>query len=127
MLAHRKGLRALYDGVYEDLNDHAALVVKAEVLPKGPNVRFVVTNLPDKPQVSYDQRYTARGPNGQRVGQGSGDDDSQQALQNGRPRGRSVDSRPNRFFAPLLLRRLVATLPPHLKLLGDQENHGINQ
>jgi len=37
------------------------VVVKAEVLPKGPNVRFVVTNLPDQPEVIYDQRYTARG------------------------------------------------------------------
>ncbi len=37
------------------------VVVKAEVLPKGPNARFVVTNLPDKPEVIYDQRYTARG------------------------------------------------------------------
>lgn len=37
------------------------IIVKAEVLPKGPNLRFVVTNLPDKPEVIYDQRYTARG------------------------------------------------------------------
>ena len=37
------------------------IIVKAEVLSKGPNVRFVVTNLPDTPEVIYDQRYTARG------------------------------------------------------------------
>ena len=37
------------------------VVVKAEVLPKGPNARFVITNLPDQPEVIYDQRYTARG------------------------------------------------------------------
>ncbi len=37
------------------------VIVKAEVLPKGPNVRFVVTNLTDDPQTLYDERYTARG------------------------------------------------------------------
>ncbi len=37
------------------------IIVKAEVLSKGPNVRFVVTNLPDAPEVIYDQLYTARG------------------------------------------------------------------
>jgi len=37
------------------------VIVKAEVLPKGPNVRFVVTNLTDDPETIYDVRYTARG------------------------------------------------------------------
>lgn len=37
------------------------VIVKAEVLPKGPNVRFVVTNLADDPRTLYDERYTARG------------------------------------------------------------------
>ncbi len=37
------------------------VIVKAEVLPKGPNVRFVVTNLTDDPETIYDERYTARG------------------------------------------------------------------
>ena len=37
------------------------VIVKAEVLPKGPNVRFVVTNLQDAPATIYDERYTARG------------------------------------------------------------------
>ncbi len=36
-------------------------IVQAEVLPKGPNVRFVVTNLTDVPETIYDERYTARG------------------------------------------------------------------
>jgi hypothetical protein len=37
------------------------VIVKAEVLPKGPNVRFVVTNLTDEPKTIYDERYTPRG------------------------------------------------------------------
>ena len=37
------------------------VIVKAEVLPKGPNVRFVVTNLTDDPKTIYDERYTPRG------------------------------------------------------------------
>ena len=37
------------------------VIVKAEVLPKGPNARFVVTNLTDAPETIYDERYTARG------------------------------------------------------------------
>ena len=37
------------------------VVVKAEVLPQGPNVRFVITNLKDDPRTVYDERYTARG------------------------------------------------------------------
>jgi hypothetical protein len=37
------------------------VVVKAEVLEKGPNVRFVVTSLPDDPQTIYDGWYTPRG------------------------------------------------------------------
>ncbi len=37
------------------------VIVKAEVLTKDPNVRFVVTNLTDDPKTLYDERYTARG------------------------------------------------------------------
>ncbi len=37
------------------------VIVKAEVLSKGPNARFVVTNLADAPETIYDRRYTARG------------------------------------------------------------------
>jgi len=37
------------------------VVVKAEILPQGPNVRFVITNLKDNPRTVYDERYTARG------------------------------------------------------------------
>jgi hypothetical protein len=37
------------------------IIVKAERLDKGPNCRFVVTNLTEPPQEIYDGRYTARG------------------------------------------------------------------
>ena len=37
------------------------VIVKAERLTQGPNCRFVVTNLKDRPHQIYDQRYTARG------------------------------------------------------------------
>jgi hypothetical protein len=37
------------------------VVVKAERLPQGPNVRFVLTNLDAPPAMVYDQRYTPRG------------------------------------------------------------------
>jgi hypothetical protein len=38
------------------------VIVKAEYLPEGPNVRFVVTNLAEpKPEEIYDGLYTARG------------------------------------------------------------------
>lgn len=37
------------------------IIVKAEHLDKGPNTRFVVTNLAEAPQQVYDDRYTARG------------------------------------------------------------------
>ncbi len=36
------------------------VIVKAEMLPKGPNTRFVVTNRPDPPEALY-AWYTARG------------------------------------------------------------------
>ena len=36
------------------------VVMKAEVLPKGPNTRFVVTTRPDPPLAVYD-RYVDRG------------------------------------------------------------------
>ena len=37
------------------------VIVKAEYLPKGPNTRFVVTNLADAPPSIYDSWYTPRG------------------------------------------------------------------
>jgi hypothetical protein len=37
------------------------VIVKAERLQQGPNCRFVVTNLKDRPRHVYDHRYTARG------------------------------------------------------------------
>ena len=37
------------------------IIVKAERLEKGPNCRFVVTNLTEPPREIYDGRYTARG------------------------------------------------------------------
>jgi hypothetical protein len=37
------------------------VIVKAEHLDKGPNVRFVVTNLEDPPDAIYDEWYTQRG------------------------------------------------------------------
>jgi hypothetical protein len=37
------------------------VIVKAERLKQGPNCRFVVTNLKDRPRQIYDHRYTARG------------------------------------------------------------------
>jgi hypothetical protein len=37
------------------------IIVKAEHLDRGPNCRFVVTNLAEPPQKVYDDRYTARG------------------------------------------------------------------
>jgi hypothetical protein len=37
------------------------VVVKAERLPQGPNLRFVVTNLPGDPQALYDDLYCKRG------------------------------------------------------------------
>ncbi len=37
------------------------VILKAEHLPKGPNARFVVTNLDDAPDAIYDAIYTQRG------------------------------------------------------------------
>lgn len=37
------------------------VIVKAEHLPQGPNLRFVVTNLQGEPQPLYDQTYCKRG------------------------------------------------------------------
>jgi hypothetical protein len=37
------------------------IIVKAEYLDRGPNARFLVTNLAESPQEMYDGRYTARG------------------------------------------------------------------
>lgn len=37
------------------------VIVKAEHGPKGSNPRFIVTNLPGKPQFLYDEMYCARG------------------------------------------------------------------
>ena len=44
-----------------DTWDHKRrVIVKAEHLIQGPNCRFVVTNLDDKPEVVYDGRYVGR-------------------------------------------------------------------
>ena len=37
------------------------VIVKAEHTPRGPNPRFIVTNLPGSPQSLYDEMYCARG------------------------------------------------------------------
>ena len=46
---------------FENAITRGSLSWMSEVLPKGPNVRFVVTNLMDAPETIYDERYTARG------------------------------------------------------------------
>jgi Transposase DDE domain group 1 len=54
----------LFDDVYYAAQTWAAprrLVMKAEWLPKGPNPRFVVTNLDLLPQDLYDHFYVQRG------------------------------------------------------------------
>ncbi|MEM1281719.1 MAG: IS1380 family transposase, partial [Cyanobacteria bacterium P01_H01_bin.152] len=54
----------LFDDVYYQAGSWAAprrLVMKAEWLLKGPNPRFVITNLHHPPQVLYDQLYVQRG------------------------------------------------------------------
>jgi hypothetical protein len=58
------GKARLFDDVYYAAASWAhprRLVMKAEWLPKGPNPRFVVTNLDLPPQVLYDQVYVQRG------------------------------------------------------------------
>jgi hypothetical protein len=58
------GKARLFDDVYYAAASWQAprrLVMKAEWLPKGPNPRFVITNLDLPPQVLYDQVYVQRG------------------------------------------------------------------
>jgi len=58
------GKARLFDDVYYAAASWDAprrLVMKAEWLPKGPNPRFVVTNLDLPPQALYDQVYVQRG------------------------------------------------------------------
>lgn len=58
------GKARLFDDVYYAASSWAhprRLVMKAEWLPKGPNPRFVVTNLDLPPQALYDQVYVQRG------------------------------------------------------------------
>lgn len=54
----------LFDDVYYKAgtwDEPRRVVMKAEWLPKGPNPRFVVTNLEREPQELYDQFYVQRG------------------------------------------------------------------
>ena len=54
----------LFDDVYYQAGSWEAprrLVMKAEWLPKGPNPRFVLTNLHHPPQRLYDRLYVQRG------------------------------------------------------------------
>ena len=54
----------LFEDVYYAAASWAAprrLVMKAEWLPKGPNPRFVLTNLEGAPQAVYDDFYVQRG------------------------------------------------------------------
>ena len=58
------GKARLFDDVYyaaESWSEPRRIVMKAEWLPKGPNPRFVLTNLDLPPQVLYDQIYVQRG------------------------------------------------------------------
>jgi hypothetical protein len=60
----RDGKARLFEDVYYAAATWAEprrVVMKAEWLPKGPNPRFVVTNLDLAPQVLYDQFYVQRG------------------------------------------------------------------
>ena len=61
---NESGKARLFDDVYYVAASWQAprrLVMKAEWLPKGPNPRFVITNLDLPPQVLYDQVYVQRG------------------------------------------------------------------
>jgi len=54
----------LFDDVYyaaSSWNHPRRLIMKAEWLPKGPNPRFLLTNLDLPPQAVYDQFYVQRG------------------------------------------------------------------
>jgi Transposase DDE domain group 1 len=54
----------LFDDVYyaaRTWDEPRRLVMKAEWLPKGPNPRFIVTNLEQPPQDLYDHFYVQRG------------------------------------------------------------------
>jgi hypothetical protein len=54
----------LFDDVYyaaATWDEPRRLVMKAEWLPKGPNPRFVLTNLEEPPQTVYDDFYVQRG------------------------------------------------------------------
>jgi hypothetical protein len=58
------GKARLFDDVYyaaASWSEPRRIVMKAEWLPKGPNPRFVLTNLALPPQVLYDQVYVQRG------------------------------------------------------------------
>ncbi|NER00952.1 MAG: IS1380 family transposase [Cyanothece sp. SIO2G6] len=62
---HRTGEKArLFDDRYYaagSWDEPHRLIMKAEWLPKGPNPRFVVTNLAGEAQAIYDQFYVQRG------------------------------------------------------------------
>jgi hypothetical protein len=58
------GKARLFEDVYyaaATWREPRRMVMKAEWLPKGPNPRFVLTNLDLPPQVLYDQFYVQRG------------------------------------------------------------------
>ena len=50
-----------FDYAAQSWDRQRRVIVKAERLEQGPNVRFVLTNLPDAPAAIYDGRYTPRG------------------------------------------------------------------
>jgi len=61
---NQTGKARLFDDVYyaaESWSEPRRIVMKAEWLPKGPNPRFVLTNVDLPPQVLYDQVYVQRG------------------------------------------------------------------
>lgn len=63
------GRREPHVRVFDDIEDYQAgswprprrIVVKLEIMPQGTNRRFVVTNMPDRPQDLYDGFYVERG------------------------------------------------------------------
>ena len=65
VVSHFDGGKArLFDDVYyaaRSWSEPRRIVMKAEWLPKGPNPRFVVTNLEESPQDLYDRFYVQRG------------------------------------------------------------------
>jgi len=86
------------------------VIVKAEHLVKGPNTRFVVTNLDEQPEIIYDERYVKRGDMENRI--------KEQQL------GLFADRTSCHKFLPNQLRLLLASaayvLIEHLRRVGLQ-------